>query len=381
MGRRKRWQTWLESRWVSPAFGGGVLLAIGICFFGAATNTMAGWLYVISGLMFALLALGAILPGRSLRDLKVERQQIPPVSVGDLLRIEVKITNPTPKPKLWLQYLEAIPPTLGTPNPMGIEIIPPQKTYNATSHYRATRRGVYRWPGLFVRTASPLGLFWSRRWRSLPAQAIVYPQILPLRRCPLIDSLHHDEQVQWQREHRYEAATEGITKALRPYRFGDPTRLIHWRTSARFGMLQVRELEILTSGREMIIGLDTAAPWLPDQFEDAVTAAASLYFYASRAQLGVSLWTATTGAVQGNRVVLETLAATECAETATHEPPRRTPLLWLTANPQPNSQLPQGSLTLLFVPPGVTARAGEAQLLIRGDRPLTEELSQSLPRG
>ena len=32
------------------------------CFFGAAINTMAGWLYVISGVSFALLAVAAVLP-------------------------------------------------------------------------------------------------------------------------------------------------------------------------------------------------------------------------------------------------------------------------------------------------------------------------------
>ena len=34
---------WLETHWATPAYGGWVLIGIGLSFFGAATNTMAGW--------------------------------------------------------------------------------------------------------------------------------------------------------------------------------------------------------------------------------------------------------------------------------------------------------------------------------------------------
>jgi len=46
--------------------------------------------------------------------------------------------------------------------------------------------------------------------------------------------------------------TEGLTRSLRPYRLGDPTRLIHWRTSARYGELRVRELEVMTGGKKLL---------------------------------------------------------------------------------------------------------------------------------
>ncbi|MHC5828061.1 MAG: DUF58 domain-containing protein, partial [Nostoc sp.] len=40
---------WLETRACAPTYGGWVLAATAICFFGAGINTMAGWLYAISG--------------------------------------------------------------------------------------------------------------------------------------------------------------------------------------------------------------------------------------------------------------------------------------------------------------------------------------------
>jgi uncharacterized protein (DUF58 family) len=55
--------------------------------------------------------------------------------------------------------------------------------------------------------------------------------------------------------------------SLRPYRISDPTRVIHWRTSAPYGELRVPELEIITGGQEVITALDSAANWQEEQFE------------------------------------------------------------------------------------------------------------------
>ncbi len=85
---------WLETNWVTPAYAGGLLGILSIFFFGAATNTMAGWLYVISGMSFALLGMGAVLPERSLRQIKVRRHPIQPITVGDNLAIALVKQHP-----------------------------------------------------------------------------------------------------------------------------------------------------------------------------------------------------------------------------------------------------------------------------------------------
>jgi uncharacterized protein (DUF58 family) len=340
---------WLETHWVNPAYSGWLLGAIALCFFGAATNTMAGWLYLISGIIFALLVLAAILPLRSLRQLEVARKQIEPVTAGDQLTVEITITNPTDQPKTLLQLQDTIPYVLGQAVKTAIELIPPQSTQKWIYYQLADKRGVYRWQTLQIRTATPLGLFWCRRGRELPAIAIVYPQILILSVCPLIDDLGREESVQFRhRERSAQTATEGITRALRPYRVGDPTRLIHWRTSARYGELKVRELEVFNGGQDIIISLDSSGEWQLADFEQAAIAAASLYFYASRAQLNVKLWTAATGLVQGNRKVLETLAATYAGEIPQSVAPPNLPLIWLTPNPSSIKSLPANSRWVLW---------------------------------
>ncbi|MDY6785809.1 MAG: DUF58 domain-containing protein [Cyanobacteriota bacterium] len=370
----------LETRWVTPSYGGLVLGGIALCFFGAATNTMAGWLYAISGSLFALLVLGAVLPARSLARLQVSRLPIAPVSTGDRLALELDVNNPTAKAKSLLQISDRLPPSLAASELAAIEVLPPRRTHRILYTPIATRRGIYRWDEVVLRTATPLGLFWCRRSRSVPAKAIVYPTVLPLKRCPLIDTLGREESLQQLSDRRYHSAQEGITRTLRPYRSGDPTRLIHWRRSARLGEFQVRELEVVTGGQEVLIALDTAAFWDAEDFEQGVIAAASLYFYASRCQMSVKLGTARTGLLQGDRVVLEALAATQSGETPTASDLPERPLLWLTPNRDRLNALPSGSRYLLFPAPTDSAQgiASFPGFVINSEQPLADQLQKSV---
>jgi len=78
----QRLTDWLETHWLTPAYSGWLMAGLALFFFGAATNTLAGWLYVISGVMFALLVVAVVLPERSLRRLQLTRRPIEPVSAG-----------------------------------------------------------------------------------------------------------------------------------------------------------------------------------------------------------------------------------------------------------------------------------------------------------
>jgi len=352
MGIAKPIADWLEGRWVTPAYAGWLLAGLTLCFLLAAANTMVGWLYVLSGINIALLAIAAILPPRSLVGIQVKRSPIPPVSAGDRLTISIAIENQTLQPKTLLEVRDILPFVLGEPAEQAIYLIPPQGVFKWVYYYQTQKRGIYRWHRLDLRTATLLGLFWCRRSRDAEARAIVYPQVLPLSNCPIIDGMGEKYALKFRSDRRgFQNASEGLTRALRPYRVGDPFRLIHWRTSARHGELLVRELQVMTGGQEVIICLDTAFTWNSDDFEQAVIAAASLYFYASRRQMNARLWTAATGLLQGYRVVLEALAATnfnEKVKTDSYLPDR--PAVWLTQNPGSLNGLPIGSRWVLWRP-------------------------------
>ena len=380
---------WLETRAVTPAHTGWVLIGLTVFFFGAATNTMSGWLYALSGGSLALLGIAAFLSTRSLHSLQVRRRAIEPVSVGDQITIELEIENRAHQPKTLLQVVDILPFVLGKAVVRPIEVIAAQSIYTDTYYLEVQQRGVYRWQEVYLRTAAPLGLFWCRRSQPVKAVAVVYPQVLPLNTCPLIDRIGQEDSPQLYDRRRSQNATEGLTRNLRPYRHGDPTRLIHWRTSARYGELRVRELEVAAGGQEIIIALDSGATWEPKEFEQAVTVAASLYFYASKRLLNVKLWTTGTGIVSGNRVVLETLAAVNAGEDVVENRPKM-PIIWLTQYDIEQSAnlstLTQGSRWVLW--PSAYAEIGGKMLVkndfpgieIRSDRPLEMQLQSPLER-
>jgi uncharacterized protein (DUF58 family) len=357
---------WLETHWVTPAYSGWLMGGLAIFFFGAATNTMTGWLYAMSGIMVALLLLAAVLAERSLRGIQVSRSPVAPVSAGDRLTVELLLNNPTNQPKSLLQVADKLPTGLGQPTATVVDVIPAGDTYRWVYQHLAQQRGVYRWHSVQLRTAAPMGLFWCRRSQTAHAVAVVYPTVLPLAHCPLLDAIGQKTHRTLLSHRQADAATEGVTRTLRPYRWGDSMRLIHWRTSARYGELQVRELETYTGGQEFVIGLDSAIAWAPDLFEQAVVAAASLYRYARVHNLNVSLWTAASGLIRSDRRVLETLAATQPNEVLQGDRPFDLPLLWLSQHPNRLTSLPGGSRWLLWLPSLGTPHSTTQALLSSG---------------
>jgi uncharacterized protein (DUF58 family) len=367
---------WLEINWVTPAYAGWLLMALTICFFGAATNTMAGWLYVLSGVGVALLGVGAILPARSIQALTISRHHILPVTAGADLEIALIIHNPTNQTQTLFQIQDLTPLNRLAPPQTTIEQVSAQSEYQWVYHHPTEQRGVYQWGNVALRSGAPIGLFWCQRYRQAPAIAYVYPQVLKLDRCILLDGLASDRSSNYQSASRnLAAANEGITRSLRPYRYGDSMRMIHWRTSARYGEFQVRELEIDRGGQDVIIYLDSCATWNAADFEQAVIAACSLYFYASKSpHLNVKLWTAGTGLISGDRQVLETLAAVQMAEPANTEV-LSTAAVYLTSQTSQINQLPAGNRWLLWTHERFTPASTSAGIVIDRDRPLQQQLN------
>ena len=368
---------WLETHWATPAYGGWVLIGIGLSFFGAATNTMAGWLYVLSGILSALLGLNFINAIGNIKHLKISRSSIKPAHAEDEIIIETVISNPTKKSKILIELLEKLPARLGKVDRFTIEDIasnPPQRIHQQKSPYsrnqethfpieiiprygeikitafvKTNNRGIYFWDQFKFKSAAPFGLFSCIRPQKITSKATIYPQILPLNTCPLIDEIGKEEVKRKRTSRRYQNATEGITKSIRNYRYGDPIRLIHWRSSARFGELQVRELETVTGGEDILLCLDNSCQWDSHLFEEAVKSIASIYFYASRKQLPINVWIGNLGVVHGRQVILETLAGVDYDRPMTAKIPDN-PIIWVTQNSQSVSALPEGSRYLLFSP-------------------------------
>jgi uncharacterized protein (DUF58 family) len=363
------WTNWLEQKWVAPAYAGWVLLAVSICFFGAATNTMTGWLYVLSAMGIVLLVLAAVLPIKSLQALLIEHLPIAPITQGEDLQISVRLHNRSYQPQRLLQVFDLTPPSWGKLPPLAIEQVPARGSHVATFTCPSPPRGLYNWDKLALRSGQPLGLFWCRRVRHSPAQVYVYPAHLLLTHCPLLDyweqSLAPSNAATISRP---QLSMMGTTRSLRPYRTGDPLRLIHWRSSARYDRFQVRELEIANHSHTMTICLNASSDWPADDFEQAVIATCSLYHYARQRQLAVQLWTSSHGLLTSQLAVLQALAEIQVA-TASATPPSGS-LLWISN--QASAHLAAGSRSLLW-----TSFSGLG-LAIDPSQPLLPQLQKSI---
>ncbi len=374
--QRDRLTHGLEIRWVNPSYSGWVLIGLGAFFFLAASNTMAGWLYVMSGVTVALLAIATYLARRSLKGLTVTRSDRAAfVSTDQPIPLSLAIENSTSQPKTLLELQEGPPLAVESCYRQAIALIPARDRLPLRYSLPGQPRGILRWETLTLRSAAPLGLLWHRRTLEAPFKAVVSPPILPLDRCSLVDSLGQEQNPNLLKIQRSQTANEGLTRALRPYRWGDPIRMVHWRTSARYGELRVRELETLQAGEDIVFALDDQHPWfaIPElnltglgqlrpqainSFEQAVVALASLYRYASRYQSRVALWTQTHGLLRGDRPILEALAGIQppapTPQTIRSPSDRpQQPLIWLTQTPNTLSQLPPGSRWLLWPHPAI----------------------------
>lgn len=376
--------SWLETHWAVPAYAGWVIMGLTTFFLLAAANTLAGWLYVLGGLGLGLLLVSAVLPIKSLQGVQVERLPLLPVSVGESLNLGLKLSNSTKMAKSLMQVYDHPPKHLGVATAHSIDEIPAQATHTWTYTLQPQQRGVYRWQNVQLRSAAPLGLFWCRRSRPVKAKAIVYPQILPLQQCPLLDHSGHEQDRQRQAQQiGPQNNNEGVTRSVRPYRWGDPLRLVHWRTSARHNELRIRELEMFAGGHTLVIALDSSGDWQPDQFEQAVIAAASLYAYGQKHQDQVELWTAQMGLQTGRQAILETLAQVQAGEVTVAPFPQQS-VIWLTSDPSGISTLPRGSCWLFWPNPNAVNHHGETHqpqgqgVVIDSDQPLQSQLQTSM---
>lgn len=374
MGKRQliRLTTWLEEHWVNPAYSGWLLLGLMIFFLAAAANTLAGWLYVISGGMAALLAIAARLPLRQLDHLELCRASLPPRCVGDPLSIRLDLTNPDDWGKGPFQLIDPLPEELGGTQVQAVAYLPARGTVSCQYRRYAKQRGIYRWPGVTVRTAAPLGLAWRRCTLESAGTMVVYPQILPLRRCPILAAA--EQGLDAVIGDRRQGQIEGLTRSLRPYRWGDPSRLIHWRSSARLGELRVRETDASPPPRAITLALHTTAPWSRDHFEQAVIAAASLYHYARRQGHSVTLWIPPGQQYHDPPSVLAALAAIAIVPQAFPLSLPSFPLLWLTCTVR--SDLPAGSQQILWCQSAaIGGHPSDVNILrINPDAPLAPQL-------
>jgi uncharacterized protein (DUF58 family) len=211
------------------------------------------------------------------------------VSEGDRSRAVLTVTNRSPRrsppiaaeERVGRQVVTVTIPSLGS-----------QRSHTASYDLPTSRRGIFNVGPLTIGQSDPLRLMRVGRAFASRSQLWVYPRIHQVRAVPTGHSRDTEGPTS-------STATPGgvAFHAIRDYVWGDDFRLIHWKSTARTGTLQVRQMVVPDQPRVLIV-LDTSAePYVGESFEDAVRVAGSLAAAASRRGFPVQLRTTAGSAV------------------------------------------------------------------------------------
>ncbi len=234
----------LRKRAAGLALGAGILFLLG-------TNVQAGWLFVLCALLLGTLVSGAILPGRMLRGVEVERRAPAEVVQGEEAFVELIVTNGARGVRLGL----TIDDPHVAPTSLYVTKVSPGERVELVTVRPARKRGVLVATPVTLRSAAPFGVAERRRTLSVGGSTIVLPPVLPLGPLPFLASAS-DQSRRSHPDPRRGSGPEYL--GIREYRPGDSPRHVHWPSTARTGTVMVRELEEERSQRLTIV-VDTLA--------------------------------------------------------------------------------------------------------------------------
>lgn len=276
-----------------------IILAVGLYML--ANQTQVGWVYLMSNMITGLLLATFIVSMGSLKSIRIDRafQNLSPQSgrnngdsfhEDDPVEVSLQVAQQRFKPAFLINGQENCPFAPPAEQKQSLFISALFKYRPLELQYRTTcdRRGLYTFPPLRLRSGGPFGFFHSRRKLDTPGEMLIYPQFHPLKQIRLLENRGFaDRQVM-----RVGAGNEVI--GTREYRSGDSLRHVHWRTTARFGSLVVKEFSdenqltmnvVLDLSKEGSLGRGKYST-----FETALRLAASFGYYANHRRLPFRLF-------------------------------------------------------------------------------------------
>ncbi len=280
---------------------GFLIAAIAVFFLGRLTQV--GWLYLIDAVLWGLILLSAILPWVGATFLDARRkvgyegtsEGVDGPAEGDPVDIRLRLINKGFWPRFFISASYECPlaePEQSTPR-FFLGKLPVSNRTSMLSTVVAHQRGEYSLGRVTVESSAPFGLFRRRVRLDRERSVLVYPQIYPLKRLPLVDGLA-GEAMQ-PRKSRVGMEVAGS----RPYFAGDPRRHIHWRNTARAGRPMVKEFED-PKDQTFCLLFDATQTWgegKENTLEYAIKVMASVADYGRRNRVSARIW---GGSLQGD---------------------------------------------------------------------------------
>ena len=229
-------------------------------------------LFIIGITGLSVLALATLYVGVRRMQVQVRRELSPPrVHVGSPGRVELRLENRAQLPSPILRLQDAVTGTQG----VDLLVPPLRRGSESVAVYRlpTDRRGAVVVGPLRLTVTDPFGLARLGSTAERRLTLLVYPRIDPVAAPPRASG-SSPERGAHQRDRLAPSGEEFA--GLRDYVIGDDLRRVHWAASAHHDELVVRQEEAPWLGRTTLL-LDTRAEAVEHaDFEDMVSAAASL---------------------------------------------------------------------------------------------------------
>ncbi len=226
----------------------GRALSVASLFLGlVAVLINAPALFYMSFALIATLAACHIQSNLATKALRIDRIAPKSVHVGELVTVEIVLWSDRKIKRPLVTVDDNLPPRLH-PGGVGPSLpVAPAFDLPVRTMYQFTplKRGRFRWKNLKVTATDALGLTTKTvEYPTEQTEIVVVPLPIPVSiELPSSAGWGINEAMSGQ------AAGAGIEpRGIRQYAYGDSLRHVHWRTSARTGVLQVKEFQAGSQG-------------------------------------------------------------------------------------------------------------------------------------
>ena len=300
----------------------GITLGVGF----AAINTANNLLYLLLGMLLALIVVSGIMSELSLRDLTVVRRLPMRAQVGRAHLVEIEVFNHKSRVPSYAIEVEDL--RFGQPADKRCFFlkISPKSAQVAAYRRTPTKRGRDVHVGFRIATRFPFGLFEKSREVPAAGDLIIYPAVDPVQLPPSPPGRSSGQDGVIGRGHGEDFL------GLKIMREGEDPRDIHWRKTAAVGQAVMRE-RAREARPDVTLPLDvlrpaTAAEEWDTGFERRIRDVASRAVAHLKRGDSVTITTNAAGLARADRSVgadpvLRYLALLEASAQPAHDPERR----------------------------------------------------------
>lgn len=284
---------------------------------GLALALQAGLVAFAGYVLLGVYLVSRFVARRWVTDLHAERLcDASPREVGASVEVVVTLTNRGALPILWVLVEDLVPDRTTRQRPARLAVkgkrlqvasLGPRRTKTIKYTVTFQMRGYYPLGPALLETGDVFGLHRRHRVVGKPVYVMVYPKVVPL---PKYDFASERPIGEVRLQNRlFEDPTR--TAGVREYQLGDPLQRVHWKATARTGVLHCRVYEPTTlAGATLLV--DFHADGYPPRSEPhrsdlVVTTAASVAYAVSVQNQQVGL--ASNGRDAADRIREESLAA------------------------------------------------------------------------